>query len=142
MDEQALAEAAAARMYELDAASRGLGMHIEKVTPGCATLSMRIRPDMVNGHAICHGGFIFTLADSAFAFACNSYNANTVAAGARIDFLAPAHAGDKLVATATEVSLRGKTGVYDVVVCNEAGAQLALFRGNSFRIQGSILDHG
>ena len=142
MDEQALAEAAAARMYELDAASRGLGMLIEKVTPGCATLSMRVRPDMVNGHAICHGGFIFTLADSAVAFACNSYNANTVAAGARIDFLAPAHEGDKLIATATEVSLRGKTGVYDVVVCNEAGEQLALFRGNSFRIQGSILDHG
>jgi acyl-CoA thioesterase len=142
MDKQALAEATMAKMYERDAASRGLGMTVEEVTPGCATVSMVVRADMLNGHAICHGGFIFTLADSAFAFACNSYNANTVAAGARIDFLAPAHEGDRLLATATEVSLRGKTGVYDVVVCNEAGDQLALFRGNSFRIQGSILDHG
>ena len=97
------------------------GMTVEEVAPGCATVSMVVRADMLNGHAICHGGFIFTLADSAFAFACNSYNANTVAAGARIDFLAPAHEGDRLLATATE---------------------LALFRGNSFRIQGSILDHG
>jgi acyl-CoA thioesterase len=142
MDKQALAKATTAKMYERDAASGGLGMVVEEVTPGCATVSMMVRADMVNGHAICHGGFIFTLADSAFAFACNSYNTNTVAAGARIDFLAPAHEGDRLVATATEVSLRGKTGVYDVVVTNEAGNQLALFRGNSFRIQGSILDHG
>mgnify|MGYP002265547187 CR=1 FL=1 len=128
-------------MFERDAASRGLGLNIEKVTPGCAAVSMLVRADMVNGHGICHGGFIFTLADSTFAFACNSYNASTVAAGARIDFLAPAREGDRLVATASEVSRRGKTGVYDVIVCNEAGEQLALFRGNSFRIQGSILDH-
>lgn len=141
MDKQALAEAATAKMYERDAASRGLGMVVEEVTPGSARVSMKVRSDMVNGHAICHGGLIFTLADTAFAFACNSYNASTVAAGARIDFLAPAHEGDMLLATATETSLRGKTGVYDVVVCNAAGDQLALFRGNSFRIQGSILDH-
>ena len=141
MNAQELAEASVASMFERDVASRGLGMAIEELAPGRAKVSMRVRPDMVNGHAICHGGFIFTLADSAFAFACNSYNASTVSAGARIDFLAPAHEGDKLVAAATEVSRRGKTGVYDVVVCNEAGDQLALFRGNSFRIQGSILDH-
>jgi len=142
MDKQELAEASAARMYERDAAARGLDIIVEEVAPGCAKLSMRVRADMVNGHAICHGGYIFTLADTAFAYACNSYNASTVAAGARIDFLAPAHEGDRLVANATEVSLRGKTGVYDVVVCNEAGDQLALFRGNSFRIQGSIVEHG
>ena len=142
MNKQELAEATMAKMYERDAASRGLGIIVEEVTPGCATVSMLVRADMVNGHAICHGGTIFTLADTAFAFACNTYNANTVAAGARIDFLSPAHEGDRLVATATEVSLRGKTGVYDVVVRNAAGDQLALFRGNSFRIQGSTLDHG
>ena len=142
MDKQELAEATMAKMYERDAASRGLGIIVEEVAPGCATVSMLVRADMVNGHAICHGGTIFTLADTAFAFACNTYNANTVAAGARIDFLSPAHEGDRLVATATEVSLRGKTGVYDVVVRNEAGDQVALFRGNSFRIHGSIVEHG
>lgn len=142
MNEQALAEASVATMFERDAASQGLGMNIETVAAGHAAVSMLVRADMLNGHGMCHGGFIFTLADSAFAFACNSYNASTVAAGARIDFLAPAHEGDKLVATASEVSRRGKTGVYDVVVCNGAGEQLALFRGNSFRIQGSIFDHG
>jgi len=141
MDKQQLAEACAAAMYERDEASRGLGMVIEKVSPGCATLSMLVRQDMVNGHAICHGGLIFTLADSAFAFACNSHNANTVAAGAHIDFLEPAHLGSRLVATATEVSVRGKTGIYDVVVTDERGQQLAMFRGNSFQIKGSVVDH-
>lgn len=132
-----LAEASAAAMYERDAAARGLGIRVEEVTPGSATLSMTVREDMVNGHAICHGGFIFTLADTAFAYACNSYNAATVAAGARIDFVAPGRLGDRLVATASEVNLRGRNGVYDVVVRNETGDQLALFRGNSFRIEGS-----
>ena len=142
MDKQALAEASAAAMFERDPASRALDMALEEVAPGRAKVSMVVREDMINGHAICHGGYIFTLADSAFAFACNSHNANTLAAGARIEYLAPAQLGDRLVATAMEVSLRGKTGVYDVVVCDQAGRQLALFRGNSFRIKGSILDHG
>ncbi len=128
-------------MFERDPASRALGMALEEVAPGRAKVSMLVREDMINGHAICHGGYIFTLADSAFAFACNSHNANTLAAGARIEYLAPAQLGDRLVATAMEVSLRGKTGVYDVVVCDQAGHQLALLRGNSFRIQGNILDH-
>lgn len=141
MDKQALARAAANKMYEGDAASRSLGIVIQEVLPGSATLVMEVRDDMVNGHAICHGGFIFTLADSAFAFACNSHNANTVAAGARIDFLAPAHAGDRLTATADEVHLRGKTGVYDVVVRNQDDEQIALFRGNSFRIAGSLVEN-
>jgi acyl-CoA thioesterase len=141
MDDQELAEASAAAMFERDAASRALGMTLEEVGPGRAKMSMLVREDMINGHAICHGGYIFTLADSAFAFACNSYNANTLAAGARIEFLASAQLGDRLVATASEVSLHRKNGVYDVVVCNEAGHQLALFRGNSFRVKGSILDH-
>lgn len=138
---QQLAEACAAAMYERDEAARAMGIAIREMAPGRARLTMTVRPDMVNGHAICHGGFIFALADTAFAYACNSHNGNTVAAGARIDFLAPARLGDTLVASASEVSLRGKNGVYDVAVCDDGGAQIALFRGNSFRIQGSVLDH-
>ncbi|MEM8562391.1 MAG: hydroxyphenylacetyl-CoA thioesterase PaaI [Pseudomonadota bacterium] len=128
-------------MYEGDAASQSLGIVIQEVLPGWAVLRMEVRSDMVNGHEICHGGFIFTLADSAFAFACNSHNANTVAAGARIDFLAPAHKGDQLTATAQEIHLRGKTGVYDVVVRNQNDEQIALFRGNSLQIAGSLVEH-
>ncbi len=137
MDEQQLAEACAAALYERDVAARSLDIRVDEVGPGHATLSMQVRADMVNGHAICHGGYIFTLADTAFAYACNSHNHNTVAAGARIDFLAPARLGDRLVASASETSLRGKSGVYDVVVSRE-GVQLALFRGNSLRIEGSV----
>lgn len=138
MDEQQVADACAAAMYERDAAARGLAIQIDEVGPGRATLSMRVREDMVNGHDICHGGFIFTLADTAFAYACNSRNASTVAAGARIDFIAPGRLGDQLVASASEVTLRGRNGVYDVVVCDGAGNRVALFRGNSFRIEGSV----
>lgn len=137
MDEQQLADACAAALYERDVAARSLDIRVDAVSPGHATLSMQVRADMVNGHAICHGGYIFTLADTAFAYACNSHNHNTVAAGARIDFLAPARLGDRLVASASETSLRGKSGVYDVVVSRE-GVQLALFRGNSLRIEGSV----
>ena len=101
-DAQALAERVAAGMFARDRASRGLGMRIAKIGPGFAELTMTVRDDMVNGHAICHGGFVFTLADSAFAFACNSYNANTVAAGCAIEFLAPSREGDVLTATARD----------------------------------------
>ena len=137
---QALAERVAQRMFASDRASRGLGMRIEQVAPGGAEISMRVRDDMVNGHSICHGGYIFLLADSAFAFACNSYNRNTVAQGCSIDYLAPARAGDVLRATAVERSRTGRTGVYDVEVRNQSDATVALFRGKSYRIDGHVVD--
>src|SRR4030095_9477286 len=118
-DAQALAERVAAAMWARDDASKGLGMRIVGVAPGRAELSMPVRADMLNGHAICHGGFIFTLADSAFAFACNSYNLNTVASGCSIDFLAPARERDVLTAIAHERSVSGRTGVYDIEVTNQ-----------------------
>jgi acyl-CoA thioesterase len=96
----------------------------------------------VNGHAICHGGFIFLLADSTFAFACNSYNRNTVAQGCAIDYLAPAREGDVLRAIGVERSRTGRTGVYDIEVTNQHGTTVALFRGKSYRIDGSIVDVG
>ena len=141
-DAQRLAERVAARMFDDDRASRGLGMRIESVAPGRAELTMSVRDDMVNGHAICHGGFIFLLADSAFAFACNSHNRNTVAQGCAIDYLAPARAGDMLRAVGVERSRTGRTGVYDVEVTNQHGATVALFRGKSYRIDGSVVDAG
>jgi acyl-CoA thioesterase len=137
---QQLAEACAAAMWADDKASQGLGMAIEQISPGRSELSMTVREDMVNGHSICHGGFIFTLADSAFAFACNSENFNTVAAGVRIEFLAPASLGDRLTAVAGQVHQGKRTGVYDVVVSNQEGRKLAVFRGNSHRIGGALVD--
>lgn len=138
-DPQELARAVGQTMYAADAATRGLGIEVEDIGPGYARLSMRVRPDMLNGHQTCHGGFIFALADSAFAFACNSRNASTVASGCGIDFLAPGFAGDHLTAVAQERSLAGRTGVYDVTVTNQDGRQLALFRGRSYRIKGQIV---
>jgi acyl-CoA thioesterase len=140
LDAQQLARACADAMWADDKASQGLGMSIETVAPGHAELSMTVREDMVNGHSICHGGYIFTLADSAMAFACNSENFNTVAAGVRIEFLAPAALGDRLLAVAQQEHQGGRTGVYDVVVSNQHGKKLALFRGNSHRIGGALVD--
>ena len=140
LSKQQLAEACAEAMWADDRASQGLGMVIENVTPGRSELAMTVREDMVNGHSICHGGFIFTLADSAFAFACNSENFNTVAAGVRIEFLAPAKLGDRLSAHAEQVHQGRRTGVYDVVVTNQDGRKLAIFRGNSHRISGALVD--
>lgn len=137
---QALAQRVADGMYARDRASQALGMRIVDVGPGRARLAMTVRADMLNGHAICHGGFIFTLADSAFAFACNSYNLTTVASGCAIDFLAPAHEGDMLTATAIEQSVTGRTGVYDIDVTNQRGERIALFRGKSYRIKGQVVD--
>ena len=137
---QALAERVAAIMFERDRASQALGMRIVRVGPGFAELTMVVRDDMVNGHAICHGGFVFTLADSAFAFACNSYNLNTVAQGCAIEFLAPAHEGDVLTARAVERRLSGRTGVYDIEVTNQRGETIALFRGKSYRIKGHVIE--
>jgi acyl-CoA thioesterase len=137
-----LAQDAAQAMWSRDHVAQALGMTLDEVKPGYARLSMLIRQDMVNGHAICHGGMLFTLADTAFAYACNSYNQNTVASACHIDFLAPAHLGDTLVAEAVERSLGGRTGVYDVTVSTHsstgAGKTVALFRGKSARIQGEV----
>lgn len=141
-DSQALAERVAKRMYANDHASRGLGIEIGSIGPGRAEMTMTVRDDMLNGHAICHGGFIFLLADSTFAFACNSYNRNTVAQGCSIDYLAPAHAGDMLRAAAVERSRSGRTGVYDIEVRNQNGKSVALFRGKSYRIDGHVVDEG
>jgi len=137
-----LAQAAAQAMFERDAASKGLGMKIKSMAPGSACVEMPVRVDMLNGHQTCHGGYIFTLADSAFAFACNSHNQNTVSSGCNIDYLLPAYPGDVLTATATELSRGRKTGVYDVTVRNQHGAQIALLRGNSYQVKGTVLSAG
>ncbi|HEV8503362.1 MAG TPA: hydroxyphenylacetyl-CoA thioesterase PaaI [Casimicrobiaceae bacterium] len=141
-DAQALASRVAESMFARDRASQALGMRIVAVAPGRARLAMTVRADMVNGHAICHGGLIFTLADSAFAFACNSYNLTTVASGCTIEFLAPAREGDELTASAVERSAAGRTGVYDIEVTNQRGEVIALFRGKSHRIKGQVVDDG
>jgi acyl-CoA thioesterase len=135
-----LAVRVAAEMYARDTASKALGIRIVEANPGRAELAMTVRADMLNGHAICHGGFIFTLADSAFAYACNSYNFNTVASGCGIDFMAPAREGDVLTATAHERALAGRTGVYDVEVANQRGETVALFRGKSYRVKGQLVE--
>jgi len=139
-DARTLAERVADSMYERDTATQALGIRIAHVGPGYAELAMAVRSDMLNGHEICHGGFIFTLADSAFAYACNSYNLNTVASGCAIEFTAPARAGDVLTARAHERQLAGRTGVYDVEVANQRGETVALFRGKSYRIKGHLIE--
>ena len=131
------ARRSAEAMWAGDRASSGLGMSLDAVGPGTATLSMTIREDMVNGHAIGHGGYTFTLADSAFAFACNSYNRSTVAAAAEIRFRRPTRLGDRLVATATERSREGRDGVYDVLV-TVGDEVVAVFVGRSREIGGSL----
>jgi acyl-CoA thioesterase len=115
-----------------------LGMRVLAVRPGYAKLTMTVRPDMVNGHHICHGGLVFTLADSAFAVSCNSYNESTVAAAASIDFLAPAREGDELLAEASELWRSGRSGIYEITVTNQRGERIALFRGRSHRISGAV----
>ena len=123
-------------MLANDRATRALGMEITSMGPGHATITMAVRADMLNGFDTCHGGYITTLADSAFAFACNSRNTMTVASGLSVDFLAPGREGDVLTARAVEVSLAGRTGVYDVVVTNQRGESVAVFRGRSYAIKG------
>ena len=139
-DPQRLAELAGKTMYERDPASQALGMTLAAIRPGFARMRMRVREDMLNGHGTCHGGYIFMLADSALAFACNSHNFNTVGAGCTIDYLAPGRVGDVLVAEAVEQALAGKTGVYDVVVTDQDGRKVALFRGKSHRVAGHVVD--
>ncbi len=140
LDPQALAELAGRTMYERDPASQALGMTLDEIRPGYARMSMPVRADMLNGHGTCHGGYIFMLADSAFAFACNSHNAVTVGAGCTIDYLAPGRPGDLLTAEAIEQSLLGKTGVYDIAVTDQTGRKIALFRGKSHRVSGQVAE--
>jgi acyl-CoA thioesterase len=130
-DPQAVADRSAARMYEADQASRHLGIQVEQIAPGQATARMLVTDTMLNGHNICHGGYVFLLADTAFAFACNTYGPTTVAAACDIAFLAPANAGDELIATATERHHTGRSGIYDVTVRLPNTSVIAEFRGHS-----------
>lgn len=135
-----LAKAAGKAMYDRDAASQAMGMTLDEIRPGYARMSMTIRADMLNGHQSCHGGYVFALADSAFAFACNSHNFTTVGAGCNIEYLAPGREGDVLTAEAIEQAVSGKSGIYDVKVTNQEGRTLALFRGKSLRVAGHHID--
>jgi acyl-CoA thioesterase len=134
-----LALATAQSMYDADACSQALGLKLLEVHAGYARMQMKVRPDFLNGHQICHGGLIFTLADSTFAFACNSYNINTVASGCSIEFLRPVPADDELTAEATEQTLSGRNGIYDIRVTNRAGETVAMFRGKSAQIRGTVI---
>ena len=135
-----IAQKCADTLWERDKATQALGMQLISVSAGSAELAMVVRPDMINSHGTCHGGFIFTLADSAFAFACNSYDERTVAQHAQISFIAPAVSGDRLIAHAVERSRAGRSGIYDIAVTLEAGKQIAEFRGLSRTIGGSIIE--
>ncbi|MFM7274213.1 MAG: hydroxyphenylacetyl-CoA thioesterase PaaI [Gammaproteobacteria bacterium] len=137
--EQQRALACAEAMYAEDHASRSLGMSIEAIAPGLAALSMTVRQDMVNGHGICHGGFVFTLADSACAFACNGYDRVTVLQGARIELVRPAMLGDRLRAEARELHRGARSGIYDVQVHRQDGKLVAAFRGNTVGTEKHIL---
>ncbi len=142
MNPQQVAEAARDAMWRNDRASKALGMQVLAISPGAAALSMTVRDDMLNGHDICHGGLITALADSAFAFACNSYNEMTVASGFDVNLVAAGRLGDVLTATAQEVSKAGRTGVYDVTVRNQRGEHVAAFRGRSYTMKGKPLVEG
>jgi len=133
---QQTAERVRERMFANDPAVRGLGIEIVEMAPGQAAAAMTVRPDMLNGHATCHGGFLAALADTAFAYACNSYDELTVASGFSIDLLAPAREGDRLLARSVEMSKAGRTGVYDSEITNQRGERVALFRGRSYTIKG------
>ncbi len=137
---QQRAEKSAELMFAADQASPGLGMQIDEVGPGRAVMSMTIREDMLNGHRIAHGGFIFALADSAFAFACNSYNQMVVAQQNQITYLAPGRAGERLTATATETARTGRSGIYDITVTGEGGRKIAEMRGLSRVVKGQHFD--
>ena len=136
LDPQQTADRVREAMYANDRAAKALGIQIHAVGPGTATLSMTVREDMLNGHDICHGGLVTTLADTAFAYGCNAYNEVTVASGFNVDLVAPGRAGDVLTATCREQSKAGRTGVYDIEVVNQRGERIALFRGRSYTIKG------
>jgi len=128
-----------AAMMEADKASKQLGIRLEHIAAGEATVSMRIREEMLNGFGICHGGVTFTLADTAFACACNSRNRKTVALACTINFVAAGKEGDVLTAVAKEVSLAGRTGVYDISVTDQTGKKIAEFRGTSYGTSSNII---
>ena len=136
---QALAEQVGAAMMANDASSRFLGVTLEAIGPGCARLAMTVTADMLNALGLCHGGFTFKLADDAFAYACNSYNRNAVGISCTVSYPASARLGDQLVAEATEVLRKGRTGIYDVTVANQAGEVVLLFRGQCRLIEGRYL---
>ena len=138
-DADELARLCADAMWASDNASRALGMTICEIGPGRAKLTMTVREDMTNGHGMCHGGFIFTLADSAFAFACNSYNQNAVAQHCSVTFIRPGKLGDKLTAVAVERSRAGRSGIYDITVTGGDGKVVAEFRGHSRVIEGRLV---
>ena len=135
----AVARPSADAMYARDAASKAMGAVLTDIGPGLATMTMTVRRDMLNGYGTCHGGTLFALADSAFAFACNSRDEAAVAAGCSIEFLRAGREGDRLTATAVERARSGKSGIYDVIVTDAAGEVLALFRGKSLKIGGSVI---
>lgn len=137
---QQLAESCAKAMFARDQASQKLGIQIESIAPGRAVLSMTITEDMIQGHGSCHGGYLFALADSAFAFSCNTYDKATVASGCSIDYLYGAEAGDRLIATGEEQSRGGRTGVYDITLTNQDGRKVALFRGKSYQVRGPVIN--
>jgi acyl-CoA thioesterase len=136
------AEKSAAAMWAGDRATEWFGMELLDVDEGSAVMALRVQPHHANGHGICHGGVTFALADSAFAFACNSRNQSTVAQQNQITYLAPAQVGDRLIATASEVTLAGRSGITDVVVETEAGVRVAVFRGLSRAIRGTVFEEG
>ncbi len=138
-NEAALAARVAAAMFARDRAARMLGIEVSEIEAGRATCTMTVREDMLNGHDICHGGIVFTLADTAFAYACNSRNERTVALQCSISFAAPARAGERLTALAEERVAGGRTGTYDVTVSTTGGTPIALFRGTSYRVSGSLV---
>ena len=140
ISDQERAERSSEAMLKDDHTTKSMGMTIEAVGPGTATLSMVVRKDHLNGHGSCHGGAIFTLADSAFAFACNSHNTMTVAQHCSVAFLAPGREGDRLTATAKEVTLAGRSGIYDVTVTRDDGVAIAEFRGLSRTVSGTHFD--
>jgi acyl-CoA thioesterase len=139
MTPQEIAEASARAMWNDDSASQRLDMALDHIAPGAATLSMTVTDAMSNGHGNCHGGFIFTLADSAFAFACNSYNQVTVAQHCSVTYLIPGRIGDRLTAMAREVSRRARSGIYDIRITNQNGEHVAEFRGHSRTVKGTHL---
>ena len=139
MNAEELARACADAMWAEDEASRGLGFELVSVGPGRSELAVTVNDRMVNGHKICHGGFIFTLADSAFAFACNTYNQRTVAQHCAITFLVAGKLGDRLTARAVERHRKGRSGIYDITVTRADGTVVAEFRGHSRTIEGELL---
>lgn len=135
---QQLAEACAEAMFSRDQASQRLGMKIISVAPGRAIMTMPVENHMIQGHNSCHGGYLFTLADSTFAFACNTYDKATVASGCSIEYVTPAKEGDVLIASAEELSRGNRTGIYDITISNQNDQVIAYFRGKSYQVRGSV----